>query len=76
MTKTLACEWGPHKVRVVGLVPGPIAGTEGFARLSDMSLMGKNQESKQAFTKAQSEGKDTNATNHNDMLTPQRVMPV
>ena len=39
LTKVLACEWGPHNVRVVGLVPGAIKGTEGMARLGDPSLM-------------------------------------
>lgn len=39
LTKTLACEWGPFGVRVVGLVPGAIAGTEGFERLGNISLM-------------------------------------
>ncbi|XP_063790841.1 peroxisomal 2,4-dienoyl-CoA reductase [(3E)-enoyl-CoA-producing] isoform X2 [Pseudophryne corroboree] len=33
MTKHLAVEWGPSKVRVNGLAPGPISGTEGMRRL-------------------------------------------
>lgn len=37
LTKTLACEWGPHGVRVVTIVPGAITGTEGMARLTDLS---------------------------------------
>jgi peroxisomal 2,4-dienoyl-CoA reductase len=36
ITKTLAVEWGPFKVRVVGIVPGAIEGTEGFERLGDL----------------------------------------
>ncbi|XP_053327415.1 peroxisomal 2,4-dienoyl-CoA reductase [(3E)-enoyl-CoA-producing] isoform X2 [Spea bombifrons] len=33
MTKHLAVEWGPSKVRVNSLAPGPISGTEGMRRL-------------------------------------------
>ena len=39
MTKTLAVEWGPNKVRVVGIIPGAIEGTEGFERLGDFASM-------------------------------------
>lgn len=37
MTQTFAVEWGPHQVRVVGIVPGAIEGTEGFERLGDVA---------------------------------------
>lgn len=34
ITKHLAVELGPKKIRVVGIIPGAIEGTEGFDRLS------------------------------------------
>ena len=34
LTRTLAVEWGPHGIRVNGIAPGPIEGTEGVARLT------------------------------------------
>jgi peroxisomal 2,4-dienoyl-CoA reductase len=33
LTRNLALEWGPYGIRVVGIAPGPIDGTEGVARL-------------------------------------------
>jgi peroxisomal 2,4-dienoyl-CoA reductase len=41
LTKVLACEWGPYGIRVNGIAPGPIEGTEGVKRLSS----GKSRES-------------------------------
>ena len=35
LTRTLAVEWGPHGIRVNGIAPGPIEGTEGVARLTN-----------------------------------------
>ncbi len=34
VTRCLAIEWAPEGLRVNGVVPGPIAGTEGMARLA------------------------------------------
>jgi peroxisomal 2,4-dienoyl-CoA reductase len=33
LTRTLAVEWGPYGIRVNGIAPGPIDGTEGARRL-------------------------------------------
>jgi 2,4-dienoyl-CoA reductase [(3E)-enoyl-CoA-producing], peroxisomal len=33
LTRNLAVEWGPYGIRVVGIAPGPIDGTEGVERL-------------------------------------------
>jgi NAD(P)-dependent dehydrogenase (short-subunit alcohol dehydrogenase family) len=38
MTQDLALEWGPAGIRVVGIAPGPIEGTEGMKRLSTTEL--------------------------------------
>lgn len=48
MTKTLAVEWGPYNVRVNGIYPGAIAGTEGYERLGNMSLMNDKDATKKA----------------------------
>lgn len=34
ITRCLALEWGPEGIRVNGIIPGPIAGTEGMNRLA------------------------------------------
>ena len=34
VTRTLAGEWGRYKIRVNGIAPGPVEGTEGVRRLS------------------------------------------
>ena len=35
LTRTLAVEWGPYGIRVNGIAPGPIGGTEGVRRLTN-----------------------------------------
>ncbi len=35
LTRTLAVEWGPYGIRVNGIAPGPIEGTEGARRLTN-----------------------------------------
>lgn len=34
ITRTLAVEWGPEGIRANSVIPGPISGTEGMARLA------------------------------------------
>jgi peroxisomal 2,4-dienoyl-CoA reductase len=41
MTRTLALEWGPLGVRVYGIAPGPIDGTEGMSRLAPGDVKAK-----------------------------------
>ncbi|KAG8145520.1 putative 24-dienoyl-CoA reductase-like protein [Naja naja] len=38
MTKHLAVEWGPQRIRVISVAPGPISGTEGYRRLVPPNL--------------------------------------
>uniref|UniRef100_A0A2D4NIE3 Peroxisomal 2,4-dienoyl-CoA reductase [(3E)-enoyl-CoA-producing] n=1 Tax=Micrurus spixii TaxID=129469 RepID=A0A2D4NIE3_9SAUR len=38
MTKHLAVEWGPQRIRVISVAPGPISGTEGYRRLVPANL--------------------------------------
>ena len=47
----MAVEWGPHNVRVNGIVPGAISGTEGFERLGNIA----NMNDKEATNKAAAE---------------------
>jgi len=39
VTRVLAMEWGEHGVRVLSVIPGPIAGTEGMKRLAPTDEM-------------------------------------
>ena len=51
LTKTLAVEWGPFKVKVNGIVPGPIEGTEGLERLSDLTTINSKEKANKAVQK-------------------------
>jgi len=45
LTRVLACEWGPYKIRVNGIAPGPVEGTEGVKRLvSEKSRAGLQEQ--------------------------------
>lgn len=44
LTKVLACEWGPHRIRVNGIAPGPVEGTEGVRRLTSEASRASVQE--------------------------------
>ena len=39
VTRVLAMEWGEHGIRVLSVIPGPIAGTEGMRRLAPTEEM-------------------------------------
>ena len=49
ITKVLATEWGPNGIRVCGIVPGPIEGTEGFERLGDLNNINNKEKTNKSF---------------------------
>ena len=48
----LATEWGPHGIRVCGIVPGAIEGTEGFERLGDINNLNNKEKTNKSFEKS------------------------
>jgi peroxisomal 2,4-dienoyl-CoA reductase len=44
LTRVLACEWGPYGIRVNGVAPGPVDGTEGVRRLTSAATRASLQE--------------------------------
>lgn len=46
LTRSLALEWGPEGIRVNGIIPGPIEGTEGMARLTPTPEARRDAESR------------------------------
>ena len=55
ITKVLATEWGPYGIRICGIVPGAIEGTEGFSRLGDLGTLNSKEKSNSAHSKSQEE---------------------
>lgn len=49
----LAVEWGPYNIRVNGICPGFIEGTEGFARLSDLDSIGDKDKASKSIEKGE-----------------------
>jgi len=49
-------EWGPYNVRINGIVPGAIAGTEGFERLGNLALMNNKDATKKAAAQKATSG--------------------
>lgn len=45
ITRSLAVEWGPYNVRVLGICPGIIEGTEGFKKLSNVETVNSKEKS-------------------------------
>jgi len=58
ITKVLATEWGPHGIRIAGIVPGAIEGTEGFERLGDINNLNNKNKTNSSFEKSANRGND------------------
>lgn len=59
----MAVEWGPHNIRVVGIVPGAIAGTEGMDRLMSVTTMNDRKATEKAVTEKISQKANLNVMN-------------
>lgn len=72
ITKVLAVEWGPYNVRVNGIVPGAIKGTEGFERLGNLSNL-NNKEATNKAMENKSSSKNGSLTSNPFPLPLQRM---
>ena len=66
LTRTLAVEWGRHGIRVNGIAPGPIDGTEGVRRLT-------NETSRASVASPVPDGPDGHGGRHRERRPVPRV---
>lgn len=70
ITKCLATEWGPHGIRVCGIVPGPIEGTEGFERLGSLNNINNKEATNSSFASKNTSGAPPSAIDQMRSLIP------